>query len=302
MTPSQYQQYINRINAENKRRVDEYNRAVKKHNDNNNRNIDNYNRQVKKQVDDYNREVRRYNAEQESRRQKINAAIRQFNRTPVITTRTIYTSTLRQSTQILNNRYKSLELYNNDNDSDYNDNLLVDLPEKETSNSIALYNSLSGINDGVYLPPENLQRTVIEDVLSRTEADLGKRWIGALYSLNPGNPDAARHFCTSVREICTRLIDIKAPDEIVKIHVPDHRIYNGRPDRRSKIKYMLSRKSITIESYTDFVTADIDDIQNLFSVLNDATHGNAGKLDVQQLLKLKKRVEDTIIFITSLSV
>lgn len=302
MTPSQYKQYINRLNAENKRRVDEYNRAVKKHNDNVNRNIDNYNRQVKKQVDEYNRDVRRYNAEQESRRQKINSAIRQFNNSgSVITSQTAYTVVLRQSTQVLNDRYYSLEKYNDANENNYNDRLLVDLPEKETSNSMALYNSLSGIDDGIYLPQENLQRTIVEDLLSRTELDLGKRWVGALYSLNPENPDATRHFCTSVREICTKLIDIKAPDEMVKIHIPDYEIHNGRPDRRSKIKYILSRKSISIDSYIDFVTADIDDIQNLFHVLNDGTHGSAGKLDVQQLLKLKKRVEDTIVFITNIT-
>jgi hypothetical protein len=44
----------------------------------------------------------------------------------------------------------------------------------------------------------------------------------------------------------------------------------------------------------------INDIIALFQTLNDGTHGSAGKFSTQQLLKLKKRVEDSISFITDL--
>lgn len=42
--------------------------------------------------------------------------------------------------------------------------------------------------------------------------DLVDRWTGALFSLSPRNPDAARHFCTSTREVLIAMIDHAAPD------------------------------------------------------------------------------------------
>jgi Predicted pPIWI-associating nuclease len=50
-----------------------------------------------------------------------------------------------------------------------------------------------------------------------------------------------------------------------------------------------------------FVDADIEDLLTLFRTLNDGTHGSAGTFTVQQLLKLKKRAEDSILFITALN-
>ena len=50
-----------------------------------------------------------------------------------------------------------------------------------------------------------------------------------------------------------------------------------------------------------FVDADVDDLLLMFRHLNDGTHGSAGTFTVQQLLKLKKRAEDSIIFLTSLN-
>jgi hypothetical protein len=276
INPSQYKQAIAK-----------YNNAVRK-----------FNSDMKRNVDNYNRVVRKYNSEQIARRQKLRSAISRFNQSKLTVS---YSSTLvlRQSTEILSQRYRSLESYTNANDSDFNSDILVDFPEQETNNSIVLYNSLSGIQDSEYLPQETLQRTVIEDALYQISAELGKRWEGAIFSLNPNNPDAARHFCTSVRDIFIILLDIKAPDDLVK-SLSDCTYYNGKPDRRSKIKYLLSLKSLSISLLTDFVDTDIDDLLNLFETLNSGTHGTAGKFDIQQLLKLKKRVEDSIIFITSI--
>ena len=50
-----------------------------------------------------------------------------------------------------------------------------------------------------------------------------------------------------------------------------------------------------------FVDADVEDLLTLFRTLNDGTHGNAGTFTVQQLLKLKKRAEDSILFMTALN-
>ena len=274
--------------------IDKYNSAVRKYNQAARKN----NQDRKRAIENYNSQVRRYNAAQRDRRNKLNHLISIFNQRPpqrIFTT----TITLRQSTETLKQKYLSLQSVTDTFQATSLDNILIDQPETELNNSIILYNSLTGIQDGVNLPEENLQRTLIEDALYKISPELEKRWNGALYALNPDNPDAARHFCTSVREIYIKLLDIKAPDDIVKM-LSGCTFHNNRPDRRSKIKYLLSQKFITISQLTEFISTDIDDLLELFNLLNAGTHGDSGKYSIQQLLKLKKRAEDAIIFMTSI--
>jgi len=274
--------------------IDKYNSAVRKYNQAARKN----NQDRKRAIENYNSQVRRYNAAQRDRRNKLNHLISIFNQRPpqrIFTT----TITLRQSTETLKQKYLSLQSVTDTFQATSLDNILIDQPETELNNSIILYNSLTGIQDGVNLPEENLQRTLIEDALYKISPELEKRWNGTLYALNPDNPDAARHFCTSVREIYIKLLDIKAPDDIVKM-LSGCTFHNNRPDRRSKIKYLLSQKSITISQLTEFISTDIDDLLELFNLLNAGTHGDSGKYSIQQLLKLKKRAEDAIIFMTSI--
>lgn len=297
ITPTKYKQM-----------VDKYNREVKKHTDNlkrqindYNRQVDKYNREVKKNIDNYNREVRSFNSEQERKRQKLNQAIRQFNNSKI----TMHVSTTvyhRESVERLERRYKELDEFNNKNFNyaGIKTNLYEDFPTQETNNSIQLYNSLYGIDDGDYIDPSELQKTYLEKKLDSISIDLSKRWKGALYSLSPQNPDAGRHFCTSVREIFTQILDNKAPDSDVLGYFPNCELHDGQPNRRFKVKYILTQKSIYSDSFENFVDSDIDEILSLFRTLNDGTHGSVGRFTTQQLLKLKKRVEDSIEFITEL--
>jgi hypothetical protein len=207
---------------------------------------------------------------------------------------------LRTSLEALNRSYHSLDADVQNRPNSFQRRLLVDYPEQETANSFLLYNSLQGIDAEDIGQDEALQRTVIERHLSSISPELERRWRGALYSLNLGNPDAARHFCTSVREIFVKVIDSKAPDVEVAQH-PYCEFFEGRPNRRSKIKYLMSKKAIALTSFENFMEDDIKNLLDLFRSLNDGTHGNAGTFGVPQLLRLKKRVEDSIMFITSFS-
>ncbi len=290
VTPAQYKQM-----------VDKYNQQVRRYNDTVKRNIDNYNRQVKANVENYNRAVRQFNAEQERKRQRLNQAIRSFNNSR-ITTRLTTKVYYRESVERLERRYVELDDFNNENyqRTERNSVLYGDYPTQETNNSIQLYNSLNGVDDGDFIDPQELQKTYLEDKLDLVSLDLGKRWKGALFSLNPLNPDAGRHFCTSVREIFTQILDVKAPDSNVLSYFPDCELHLGKPNRRFKIKYILTQKSIHSQSFENFVDSDIDELLSLFRSLNDGTHGSAGKYTIQQLLKLKKRVEDSIQFVTEL--
>ena len=110
---------------------------------------------------------------------------------------------------------------------------------------------------------DEIESSELTDHLSIFSEDLDSRWRGALFSLNPRNPAAARHFCTSAREIITRIIDISAPDDVVD--------------------------------------SDIDDVVGLFRVFNDGTHGDAGTFDLVTLQALRGRVEGAIRFLSTVA-
>ena len=50
-----------------------------------------------------------------------------------------------------------------------------------------------------------------------------------------------------------------------------------------------------------FVDADITNILELFHILSDGTHGIAGKYTFSKLLQVKKRVEQGINFLCTIS-
>lgn len=294
VTPAQY-----------KAMIDKYNREVKRHNQKVNQEINKYNQEVKKykadrkrQIDNYNQQVKKVNAQREKHRQQLNQAIRKFNSSQSVTTTVYY----RESVRRLENDYTNLES-RTDNYSDYSEHqedLIKNYPAQEANNSVQLFNSLNGIDDGDFINPDELQKTYIVDKLNEMSNDMGSRWRGALFSLNPNNPDAGRHFCTSVREVYTQILEIKAPDGLVQKTFPDCELHQGKPNRRFKIKYILTQKSLQSESFENFVDSDIEELLSIFRTLNDGTHGSAGRFTIDQLSKLKKRVEDSINFIAEL--
>lgn len=291
--------------AEYNRLVRQQNQKIKRHNQkvvqDRKRQIDAYNREVrrvnqanKNAASKYNQEVRKFNSEQKRKKQKFESAIRQLQSTSR-TTQIIYgTTELYDSTTKLKASY------------DYNTSKILspsstttkfqDWSEQEVTNSTELLNSLNGYYS-TDISSDFLKMSDIELSLTSLSSDLGNRWKGALFSLNHNNPDASRHFCSSIREILTEVINIKAPDDDVIKVLPDCQLYNNRPNRRSKIKYILNSGTFIVESMTRFVDDDVKDVIKLFEKLNSGTHGKAGNLNVQQLIQLKKRVEDTLRFI-----
>lgn len=178
----------------------------------------------------------------------------------------------------------------------------LDLSERETANSVEVLNALDGRAEGAEEQSEGrLSDTVVGEELRGVSPELDQRWRGALFALHPRNPDAARHFCTSAREVFTKFLELKAPDsEVLKAFPSCDRAPDGRPTRRMRIRLMLTRKSMGASEYEDFVAHDVENIIELFKVFNDGTHGTAGKYSFVQLRAVKKRVEDGILFLASL--
>ncbi|WP_214108598.1 hypothetical protein [Acrocarpospora catenulata] len=282
VTPAQFKRMVGDANRKLKQAVDKYNRDAAAHN-----------RKVKQAIDDYNRDVRAYNARVRSNRQRLNTEIARLNRQRS-TTRYV---TVQASTIALHTAYSHVDeqsaLWNERGQE------LADLAEAETANSAHVANALLGETAA---DVEETEETSLNDELSALSQDLHNRWEGALFAINPRNPDAARHFCTSAREVIVELINMKAPDAAVLQAKPScERGPDGKAvARREKIGYLLDQNGVGYEALGDFIETNVNDVMNLFSQFNKGTHGTAGRFDIPTLRTIKHRVEDSIRFLSTL--
>lgn len=283
---SQLKIKLRQAEAKRKRAIDEYNRKVRE-----------FNRNAKRAVDDFNREVRAHNARVRSNRQRL---AREFSRLRS-SSNNPRLSRIRVSSTNLHRSYSKVEVRaRTTTESTHRDRFLT-LSEQETANSLAVLNALDGAPEGDG-EAEVLEPTVIRDELRRISPDLDRRWRGALFALNPGNPDAARHFCASAREVFTRFLDLCAPDRAVLAEDPACDLTDqGRPTRRARIKVLLRRQGLSSSEFEEFVENDVANILDLFQVFNDGTHGSAGKYPLTHLKAVKRRVEEGILFLANLA-
>ena len=276
---SQLKSQLRKLEQDNRRAINDVNRKIRS-----------FNVSYSKAVNAYNNFARQFNSAVQKNKQIISRESRKLN----------YSS---QST--FNVSIRTMQRYHADVNSFYTEdypvtpeqNEILDLIEAEQANSLITANTIES-ND---IPEENTEDKEIGDKLRIVSEDLDNRWKGALYALNPNNPDAARHFCTSAREIFTDFIEMKAPNELVIQFNPNYaKTDRGTPTRKEKIKYMMRNKQMD-SSVINFADADIDNILELFHVLSDGTHGAAGRYDFSKLTQVKKRVEQGINFLCTIS-
>lgn len=283
-----YNREVDRINQHNRRAAADANREIDRLNQHNRRVAD-HNRRVAQQnraaVDKYNRAVRAHNAELERQRQQQLSALRS-NTSP-------HYVEVRQSTFDLNERYERAV-------QEALDTQLIALSEREASNSAVVAETLVA-DEPIALTA--IEDTGILDYLQGFSQDLCDRWKGAIYALNPANPDASRHFCTSAREIFSEILDKWADNKDVLAANPACELTPNKtgPSRRAKIRYFLNRKGADTPEMLGFVEKDIDDILQLFHVFNEATHGAAGKHGFTKLLNIRQRVEGGIMFLAAIA-
>lgn len=273
ISTSQLRSQLRRLESKRRTAINNYNRAIK-----------NYNTQVRK----INNELRRNQQKIKSELSKLNSGLR------ITTTYSTSVRTLNVSYQRVTDNYEVLENTNSKQEQ------LYDLIEQENANNLVVANTLNNPNDTAEIEG-SLNDSMIGDKLKILSPDLNDRWNGALYSLNPKNPDATRHFCTSSREIFTDIFDNYAHDEEVFNMFPNcDKTERGNATRRWKIKYFLNKKGIELKGAEEFIDNDIDNILELYHILSDGTHGYAGRYTFIQLKAIKKRVEDGILFLCNI--
>lgn len=285
VTPSQLRSQLRQAQAKRKQAIDKYNRAVRTHN-----------QKIKSEVNQYNSKVRAHNSRVRANRNRLRQELAKLARAASRPSQ----RTFRTSVETVHRTYVRLESAAETHQYGDQYNQVLDLSEREAANSASVMNAMLGNpepSDGA----ENVRSTTLDPILTLIGADLPDRWHGALFSLNPNNPDAARHFCTSAREILARILDSCAPNRTVLAEMPDcEKIPEGTPTRRSKIRFFLHHGNMAKDPLEDFVEEDMQNVLQLFREFNDGTHGTAGRFSLDQLSAIKTRVEHAVEFLWSI--
>lgn len=281
ISTSQLKSKLRQIESKQRQAINNYNRAVRS-----------YNAEVKKRIDAYNRAVRSYNSAVKHNKQIIDREIRKLNsHSSTHVTYRVSLNAMQQHYNVINSIYgEGVEVTSEQNH-------ILDLIEQEHANGLIM----ASIIESDEMPEENTQDLELGSKLLNISTDLHNRWRGAVFALNPQNPDAARHFCTSARELFTEFIECKAPDNEVFAYNPScERTDRGNATRREKIKYMMRALDMD-DSVAEFADANIQNILELFHVLSDGTHGTAGRYEYEKLVQVKKRVEQGINFLCEIA-
>lgn len=295
ISASQLRNKIRQAKQKQRQALNKYNQAVRQNKQKMRTAVNKHN----SVVNDYNRKVRAHNVRVRANRTRLSRLISQLNSQKTVTTKYVV---YRTSVESLHDTFRRFENQLDSNQIGPEYNRFVDLAERETANSVDVANRLFGnslntTDDGI----DNLQNADLGDKLRKISPDLDDRWQGAVFSLNPKNPDAARHFCTSARELFTQILEITASDTDVFAALPSaDKTDRGNATRRSKIKFLLHRQGMLEETLENFVETNIENVVQLFRVFNDGTHGSVGTFGLSQLTAIKKRVEDGITFLTEI--
>ena len=285
ISTSQLRSALRKLQSDRRRAIHKLNSEIRRRNNQ----VRQHNAARKRAVDGYNREVRASNTRVRANRARLESALKRRARQPV----TVRYTVLHQSALSLSDAYDRL-------DNTRADPFFSDLAEQETANSVALLNSLG---DDIYADEAIVNSPIATEFeLAHISPELDKRWHGAVYAISPENPDAARHFCVSAREILTQILNIQAPNTDVFDRFPDcETTEKGTPTRRSRIRYCLDRRSRSDYALESFVELDIKDIMLLFDELNSGTHGPAGAFSLPQLTGIRTRAQDAIRFMCEIA-
>lgn len=291
-SPSQIRTELSRVRQRQRQAINNYNRDV-----------DKYNRGVRKAVSDHNTGVRKYNsaakahnAKARANRERLRRELARLDAAPRSSTVRV---TYRTSVDRLTTSFEGLE--RQAETQGWADTEVFAYSSAEAANSVASLNALLAQDAPAEATDDEiaeLQATRIGSELADLDVDLDLRWRGAIFALNPRNPDAARHFCASAREMLSDILSTVAPTDRVLAEDPGcARTDQGKVSRRARIQFCLRRGGLAADRLADFVETDIDNVIALFGEFNSGTHGSAGRFSLGQLRTLKVRVEDAVRFV-----
>ena len=299
---SQFRSQLNRMKSQARQAEQKLKSAVRKADRENKKVISDYNAGVRR----HNQAVRQSNTKRKQAIYKINSELRRLSQpSPRISIETVYQVSGDVYAETRHGITDLIESRDRFSDVSYNDqatkSLLVDIPDNEVIETVETYNYLVRPDTIPQQEPSGgiLSESDFGHVLSAVDPEYCNIWNGALFSLNPNNPDRGRQFMTSSRELIRLLLNNVAPSERVVEHNPDcEKDEKGAPTRRSKLLF-LCRLFPEIHLPT-FVERDINATLDLYRLLSGGTHRARNNQDEQALLRVKDRVEHCAGFIISL--
>ncbi len=187
---------------------------------------------------------------------------------------------------------------------------LLTLSSKGLVNSSSILDQLA-VNDNFELPfyeeklvhfESDIQKTEgkLEEMLRVLDPEFLKMLKGAERALDSNNPDRARHFGTSLRELFNHVLRQLAPAPKVEDWTNDENHYhNGRPTRRARILY-ISRKTKS-NSFKDYLHSDVKSVLEFTSLFHGITHKKISGYSKQQLRGMLTKMRGTLHLLISTS-
>ena len=141
------------------------------------------------------------------------------------------------------------------------------------------------------------ETSICASLLKGVDPALARPYEGARDVLYGTNPDRARHFLSSQRELWNHLLRIIAPDEQVQEWIPKDGkdlLHEGKPTRKARILYLC--RDLNHDSLTEFVVRDTHALVTLVNLFN-RVHQLEPKLSDQQLRALQLRSDSWLTYI-----
>lgn len=153
-------------------------------------------------------------------------------------------------------------------------------------------NQLENIDEELSLDIEELLPTLLADLDNK----LIKLWQGAKAALSSKNPDKARHFAISLRELFSHVIHYLSPEDKIKDWNSDPNLFvNGKPTRKTRLLYIC--RHVNNGPFEKFVQKDIDALLEFLNLFQKGTHSIDEDYNEEQLSVMLMRMESALRFL-----
>ena len=181
ISTSQPNSMLRQYERKTQQAINQYNNAVRKYNNE----VKKFNRELNQAISSYNSAVRKHNSRVLHNRQVINREISKLRISS--SSHSQYSSSV---TAMHNSYCRVIEYYDEGIEITSEQEQILDLVEQEQANSLIASNRLFDGQSGEQNTDE-IADVAISEKLSLVSEDLMNRWKGAVFALNPQNPDAA---------------------------------------------------------------------------------------------------------------
>lgn len=130
---------------------------------------------------------------------------------------------------------------------------LPNFAQVEMHNALVVENHFQGIeSDETIVQAVGVDK--VETLLADLNPELIQLYQGAKTATYSENPDKARHFTSSHRELDTHVLHLLAPDEAVTAWTNnEEHFHNGRPTRRARLLYIVRNAPTSVGSMDFFI-------------------------------------------------